>query len=516
MTFRAPCSNEAAADSELERIARIAPLRQDAHLEVGQDEVPAIGASQAALGHALVPDRLEADPGDGVEPGRSGDGVGVVVRNGTACRSEDRAILEDREFLGAGLGGLDLQQRPGRLVPRLANRLLPPGPFGLKPAFEEVQVPPKRRELPVEFLFACLLFLAGNRQDGGGLRIAASTVYGRLVEEGEEAVILLLGQRIVLVVVTATTVEGETHPDRAGGLGHIHHVVHAVLFRDSSAFAIDRMVPQEAGGELLLGGGIGQEVAGQLPDCELIPGDVSVEGVDHPVAPWPHGAFAVALVAVRVGVTCGVEPRPRHPLPVTRRGEEAIDQIAVGFRGGLAEKLGDFFGRGREAAQVEREATNETVSRCFRGLLQALLPEPARDEGIDRIVDGGVPDLRNRGTFDRDEGPVLLVLGALLDPATENLLIVGIEREVRIRGRHHIISLVGGDALPKERSIGVVGDDGPAVLAFREGALGSIEAQLGLASLGVEAVTDKTAVRQDRADVEIEVQGSGGQGHRNE
>ena len=69
--------------------------------------------------------------------------------------------------------------------------------------------------------------------------------------------------------------------------------------------------------------GVGQQVAGELLDRELVERHVAVEGVDHPVAPPPHVALAVGLVAVGVGIAGRVEPAGRHPLAVARRSAAA-------------------------------------------------------------------------------------------------------------------------------------------------------------------------------------------------
>ena len=137
---------------------------------------------------------------------------------------------------------------------------------------------------------------------GGSLGVAASAVDGCLVEEGGELEVLLLAEGVVFVIVTAAAIEREREPDRSGGLGHVHDVVDAVLFGNAAPFAIDGMVAQEGSGELLLHRRLGKEVAGELPDGEVVPGNVPVEGVDHPVPPWPLGSFPVALVAIRVQV----------------------------------------------------------------------------------------------------------------------------------------------------------------------------------------------------------------------
>ena len=59
-------------------------------------------------------------------------------------------------------------------------------------------------------------------------------------------------------------------------------------------------VAQEAGGHDLLGGGVGNEVAGELFGEEGVVAFVLHERVDDPVAPSPHVAMVVDGVAVGV------------------------------------------------------------------------------------------------------------------------------------------------------------------------------------------------------------------------
>ena len=57
-------------------------------------------------------------------------------------------------------------------------------------------------------------------------------------------------------------------------------------------------------------GGIWKKVARDLPDREIVVGEVSIDGIDDPVTPRPHRAFVVTLETIRVGVAGGIEPRP--------------------------------------------------------------------------------------------------------------------------------------------------------------------------------------------------------------
>ena len=68
--------------------------------------------------------------------------------------------------------------------------------------------------------------------------------------------------------------------------------------------------------------GIGQQVAGELLDCEPVERHVAVEGVDHPIAIRPHLAVIVDVEAVRVGVARGVEPVAGAMLALMLRREQ--------------------------------------------------------------------------------------------------------------------------------------------------------------------------------------------------
>src|SRR5262249_10248691 len=66
-----------------------------------------------------------------------------------------------------------------------------------------------------------------------------------------------------------------------------------------------------------------------------------------------------------------------------------------------------------------------------------------------------------------------------------------------------------GDARPHLAALGVAGLDRHAGLALGERPLGDVEAQPALARLGVEAVAGEAGVREDRADVAVEVDAGG-------
>ena len=131
----------------------------------------------------------------------------------------------------------------------------------------------------------------------------------------------------------------------------------------------------------------GQQVAGDLLDGELVERHVAVEGVDHPVAPAPHRALAVALVAVGVGVAGGVEPAAG---PCARR---SAARPAADRRPSRRRRASDRRGtrRPRPASAADRSGrASRGGSACSRsasgGGLQALALQPAQDEVVDRIA----------------------------------------------------------------------------------------------------------------------------------
>ena len=154
---------------------------------------------------------------------------------------------------------------------------------------------------------------------------------GALVEVGVELVVLLLRDRVVLVVVALGAADGEAEEGGGGGVHAIEHVLDARSPRrcapPSPLKVWLRLKPVA---RRCSRRGVGEQVAGDLLDGELVERQVVVHRRDHPVAPGPHRARGVGLVAVGVGVAGGVEPVERHALAVARRGQQAIHDLLVG------------------------------------------------------------------------------------------------------------------------------------------------------------------------------------------
>ena len=80
---------------------------------------------------------------------------------------------------------------------------------------------------------------------------------------------------------------------------------------------------------------------------EIVERHIAVVGVDDPVSPAPHDAFAVGLVSARVGITRPVEPARGHPLAEAGRSEQAVDDLPIGVGRWVVEEGVDLSGRGR-------------------------------------------------------------------------------------------------------------------------------------------------------------------------
>src|SRR5262249_31792028 len=118
-----------------------------------------------------------------------------------------------------------------------------------------------------------------------------------------------------------------------------------------------------------------------------------------------------------------------------------------------------------------------------------------------------IGDLRQRRTFRRNERPVGLIFGALLDPALEQFLLGGGELLVAGGRRHHVPRPRRQDAAD-EGTRQVAGDDGTAARLGRlQRLLANVEAQTGLALFRVGTMTLEAVIREDGPDVAVVLDG---------
>lgn len=104
---------------------------------------------------------------------------------------------------------------------------------------------------------------------------------------------------------------------------------------------------------------------------------------------------------------------------------------------------------------------------------------------------------------------MVLVLGSLFDPADEELLFV-FGQWLRMVRRRHAVVVAAGDAGDDFACLGITGSDRAVAVAVRNGRIADIQPEVGFACAGIGAMTGEAAVREDRPDIAIELDGVGG------
>ena len=184
---------------------------------------------------------------------------------------------------------------------------------------------PQGCQVSVELTQLLFLLECGGLDDRRGIAVLEGlAALGDVVEVGEEGVVLLLGDGIVLVVMAPRAPHREPEPNRRGGVDAIHDVLDGVFGVDDSALPVAPVIAVETGRDYLVQTRVREHVPGDLLDGELVKGLVRGEGVDHPIAPAPHVAGRVGLVAVGVRVARRVKPADRHALRVAWRCQQPI------------------------------------------------------------------------------------------------------------------------------------------------------------------------------------------------
>src|SRR5690606_8925703 len=85
-----------------------------------------------------------------------------------------------------------------------------------------------------------------------------------VIKKGEEFKILAVGDEIVLVSVALGAAEGETKPDRSGGVDPVDNFFVSKLLGIAAALLIDEGIAVKTRGDELGFSGIGQEIASEL------------------------------------------------------------------------------------------------------------------------------------------------------------------------------------------------------------------------------------------------------------
>ena len=354
--------------------------------------------------------------------------------------------------------------------------------------------------------------LHGGRQLDERLCVAGAAVEPELrhvIEEGEELVELLVRDRVVLVRVAARAAHRQSHERARRRLHPVDDVLDLVFVGDRAAFEVDHVIAVEARGHLLFARGVRQEVARKLLDRELVVGHVAVERGDDPVAPRPHPAQAVDVIAVRVGIPCRVQPRHRHAFAIAWRLQELVDPLLVRVRRLVGQERVDCLEARRQPGQVVGEPSQQRGAVSLRGRLQSLALESRQDESIDRVADPArLPgrDGRQLGTLRWHVRPVRIPLCPLVDPPAQQIDLFWREGMAGLGRRHSFVRIRIGDPL-NEKAVRRVARNDDTLLC--EGTVMGVEMELGFALVFVGTVTGEAIVGEDRQDVPVEADRSG-------
>ena len=327
-----------------------------------------------------------------------------------------------------------------------------------------------------------------------------------IAEKCRERIKILGAHRIKFVIVTRCTARRETEPDSGHRLDAVFCVDRLVFGGDRAALTRRRQATVETGRHLLLQRRIRQEIAGHLFNGELIEGQILPKRPDDPVAKRPNRTVVVDVDTVRIGVADRVEPLPRELLGRRVRREEPIDSTVVSRGRGIAHKRREVLRRRRQAREIERHAPQQTRRLLRATRLETGRCEGLRDEGVDGIAR---PRLRGAGHRNSrphgcEQRPVLLIGCPLGDPPLEQGLFLGLERFVRVRGRHDLLRVGGKNTLHERTGVGFSRHNRRGVFtALGRCKLCAIQAQLGFASRRIGSVTRETILREDGLNLRV-------------
>ena len=287
--------------------------------------------------------------------------------------------------------------------------------------------------------------------------------------------------------------DGQAENALADAVHAVDQPIGAELLRIHAALLVEHGIAEETGGHALVLGGVGEEVAGNLLDEELVVREISIHGPHHPVAIGPDKAALVLLKAVGIRVARGIEPLASPFLPVMRRAEQLFHHALVGSRGPVGQEGIHLGGRGSQSGKVKVNPSQQRDAIGLGRRGEPLAIQPGEDEGIQRRAHPiGVPHGRLGGTFRRLERPVvrrLVHLGGgrpgrpLVDPIPEQPDLRG-GQLVALLGHGGDFTMRARDHLDQQRRVGLAGDDGRPVIPALEQRRPVIQTQGVLRALG--------------------------------
>ena len=164
-------------------------------------------------------------------------------------------------------------------------------------------------------------------------RIDADVGETDLREVGHETIIIFLAHRVILVLVAPGAADRDA---QHGGSHDVHHVVE-LLVAASFSLLLGLLCGEGAGDEEACGGH-GLQVLGPeqvtcyLQSREFVVRHVVIQGLDDEV-PVTEGVLAVLIegIAIAFGKSYKVEPVAGPALPITRTGQQFIEEVFISF-----------------------------------------------------------------------------------------------------------------------------------------------------------------------------------------
>ena len=338
--------------------------------------------------------------------------------------------------------------------------------------------------------------------------IAIHHVLGGVPEEGRQGVEFPLGNGVELVVVAGGASHRETQENHAGGIGSILGVDGLVFLGDDAAFVGGDVASMKAGGHQPVQAGVGQQVAGNLLQRELVEGLVPVESPDHPIAVGPHLPIVVDVDPVGVSVAGRIQPVAGSMLAPVLRLHEPVDQSFIGPVGVVSQEAGQGPGIGRQSRQIQGQAAGQGALVGFGSRRQTLGFQAGQDEAVQGVAHpGGVFHRRGCGPANGLEGPVLVPGGSLLDPLAQRGDLFVVQRPLGVGRRHPKGRLGMGDALVEQAGLRVARNDEASVGPPGECPLPGIQPEIRHPGGRIGTVALEAVVGEDGTNVPLEVDG---------
>ena len=216
---------------------------------------------------------------------------------------------------------------------------------------------------------------------------------------------------------------------------------------------------------------LGQFVAGQLLDHELVVGLIVVERPDDVIAiPPGMRLVAVAFEGVCVGIANQIEPVSSPLLAVMLAGKEAVHHLLPRVGRVIGKEVADFLLGRRQACDVVGRPADQGRLIGWRRCREPAMGQTGPDEGVDRV--GGLVYGRHPRPHERPERPVFLPLSPLVDPACDRVDLR--RRQPRPLGRHLRVGIVRGDPREDLALCSLARHDRPAATVECGGGTGSL------------------------------------------